>query len=304
MFLSLDRIGHILHTPTRGVELQELNAVVGKRDEVSHRFLEDDMTELKSIALRPTTRIMHRTLMHTILPHIGSYELVYPNNYKALYAIWGEVEVNWPKLILDEFLTFNQGRINIIYFGEYIMWLLMNLQVPISEFDTSVPKTLNSRTISLMKLPPRPLTIISFQEWKSRPRQETSTQQQHQSRDDIRMPTPSQSTRESIDLIVRNQVILDSRIKNLDKKIDKKFDKIKSFFGILWDAISCSSSTATETSQSDPGKRPAPHFTWSTSEEHTSSDICGNRGRQFAGSSSKGKGPMQVEEEETESDSE
>ena len=36
VFLSLDRIGHILHTPTSGIDLQELNAPVGERDEVSH----------------------------------------------------------------------------------------------------------------------------------------------------------------------------------------------------------------------------------------------------------------------------
>ena len=171
------------------------------------------------------------------------------------------------------------------------MQLLMNLQVPVPEFDASTVKTLNSRTISLMKLPPRPLTIMSFQDWQSRPRQQTATPQQR--RDEIRTTTPSQSTRESIDLIARNQVILDSRIKNLDKKIDRKFDKIKSFFGILWDAISCSSSSTTaEPSHRDPGKRPTPHFTWSSSEEHTSSDTSGNGGgRQFVESSSRGKEP-------------
>lgn len=58
-----------------------------------------------------------------------------------------------------------------------------------------------------------------------------------------------------------------------------------------------------ETLHRDLGKRPTPRFTWSTSEEHTSSNISGNGGgRQFVESSSRGKTPMQVEEEEKESD--
>lgn len=158
------------------------------------------------------------------------------------------------------------------------MRLLMNLQVPIPKSDTSIPKSLNSCTISLMKLPPKPLFIMSFQDCQSWPCQQTSTLQQQQPRDDIRAPTPSQSTWESIYLIVRNLVILDSHIKNLDKKIDKKIDKIKSFFGILWDVISCSFSTTTETLHCDPGKHPCPRFTWSTSEEQTSSDTSRNGG--------------------------
>lgn len=68
-------------------------------------------------------------------------------------------------------------------------------------------------------------------DWTILVSQEAATPQQQ--RDGICMPTSSQSTRVSIDLLVRNQVISDTRIKNLDKKIDKKFDKIKSLFEIL-----------------------------------------------------------------------
>ena len=62
--------------------------------------------------------------------------------------------------------------------------------------------------------------------------------------------------------------------------MDKKLDKIKGFFNKLWDAISCSSTTTASTSR---GKRLAPTFTWTTSEEHTSSSAsgasCGQGGR-------------------------
>lgn len=64
--------------------------------------------------------------MRTILPRFGSYKLIYLENFKALYAIWGGIQVNWPHRSLDEFLNFNNDNMNIIYFGEYIMRLLLD----------------------------------------------------------------------------------------------------------------------------------------------------------------------------------
>ena len=64
--------------------------------------------------------------------------------------------------------------------------------------------------------------------------------------------------------------MLESRLKRMDSKIDKRFNKVKSFFGMLWNAISCSTSTSVQAQ--DPGKRPAaPVFTWTSSDEGESS---------------------------------
>ena len=62
---------------------------MNRRDRISHLFLEDDAVEIKSMSLRPKARILHRAFMKTILPRTGSYEIVYPNNFRALYAIFG-----------------------------------------------------------------------------------------------------------------------------------------------------------------------------------------------------------------------
>ena len=81
--------------------------------------------------------------------------------------------------------------------------------------------------------------------------------------------------------------------------MDKKLDKIKGFFSTLWDAISCSTSTS-----AIPliGKRPAPTFTWSTSEEHTSSDTSGASGSGNRGGSSYGKNIVEDPEDIVELD--
>ena len=136
-----------------------------------------------------------------------------------------------------------------------------------------------------MQLPSRPPRIISLAEWEARHQEQQQQQQQppqprheeHLEQDDeIRLVDPSFTTNQSLGILSRNQQILDTRL----KKVDHKLDKIKGFFNKLWDAISCSSTTTASTSH---GKRPAPTFTWTTSEEHTSSSAseasCGQGGR-------------------------
>ena len=95
VFFSLDRMAHILQSPSMGINIIDVDCAVGRRDRVSHLFMGDDMTQLRSKFLRPKACILHKTLMRSILPRSGSYEQIYPENFQALYAIWGGIQVNW-----------------------------------------------------------------------------------------------------------------------------------------------------------------------------------------------------------------
>ena len=101
VFFSLDRMAHILQSPNQGILLNDVDCDIRKRDHISHMFMSDEMNDLKSKLLRPKARILHKTFMRSILPRTGSYELIYPENFKALYAAWGGIRVNWLPLILD-----------------------------------------------------------------------------------------------------------------------------------------------------------------------------------------------------------
>ncbi|MDQ4223347.1 hypothetical protein RBK84_03060, partial [Pseudomonas aeruginosa] len=57
------------------------------RDEVTHRFLVDDIRGLRSSQLRPQARLLHRALIRSMTPRTGSYEEVRKINFQALYAI-------------------------------------------------------------------------------------------------------------------------------------------------------------------------------------------------------------------------
>ena len=158
------------------------------------------------------------------------------------------------------------------------MRLLLNVDTPLPESENTMVHQINQRTISLMQLPDRPPRIISLAEWEARHReQQQPPQARHEEpfdqEDEIRIIEPSFTTNQSLGILSRNQQILDNRL----KKVDHKLDKIKGFFNKLWDAISCSTSTTTSTSR---GKHLAPTFTWTSSEEHTSSSTSGTSGGQ------------------------
>ena len=288
VFFSLDRIAHILQSPSTGINLGDIDCVVGRRDRISHLFMGDDMPQLRSKFLRPQARIMHKTLMRSIHPGSGSYEQIYPENFQSLYAIWGGIQVNWTRLILNEFLTIHNRPMHMLYYGEYIMRLLLDVEIRVPDSDYSTPGMINIRTISLMQLPPRPPFFESLEEWHAKKSQRQSQGpiireaqgpviREHEPNDEMRIPSSDLSMRQSLDILSKNKLILNSNL----KKVDKKLDKVKGFFSTLWNAISCSSSSETYA----PGKRLAPRFTWSTSEEPTSSDTSGNDGTQQGASS-------------------
>ena len=141
---------------------------------------------------------------------------------------------------------------------------------------------INHRTISLMQPPVRPPRIMSLAEWEARQQephqpQPQAPQQELLDRDDeILLVQPDFTTNQSLGILSRNQQILDTRL----KKVDHKLDRVKGFFNKLWDAISCTNTTSASTSH---GKRPAPTFTWTSSEENPSSSTSGNSGGQGGG---------------------
>ena len=132
-----------------------------------------------------------------------------------------------------------------------------------------------------MKLPIPYLNIIPFEQYVKQgppPPPQTSTSQVPTHRpEDVVIPPPTSSTKDTLEQIARNQFLLEARLKRtdnkidrLDSKLDKRFNKLKSFFGTIWEAISCASTSAPLAQ--DPGKRPMPPtFTLSSSEEGTSS---------------------------------
>jgi len=173
MFFSIDRINHILEAQPGRIALRDVDCNVERRDNISHLFFEDDATDLRHTAfLRPKARLFHRFMMKSIVPRAGSYHMVYPENFKALYAIYGNIRVNWAQLQMDEFLSFNQGKMQHIYYAQYIMRLISSVVPNAPESITSRVHMFDSRTIKLMKLSDAPPQFQTYRQWLNTPREQ------------------------------------------------------------------------------------------------------------------------------------
>lgn len=130
IYLPLQRLRHILRCPSQRLDIDEIEVDMFHRDEMSYRFLSDNMTELKSSVLRPKARLIHRALIRSFQPHTGSHEKVYKRDFQALYAIYSSQPVNWGKIILEEFKTVKHRRnYKTIHYRAYIMRILQNFGV-------------------------------------------------------------------------------------------------------------------------------------------------------------------------------
>lgn len=157
-----------MRCPSEGLDIDNVKVDMYNWDEVSHRFLSDDLTILKSSALCPKTRILHRAIIQSLQPHTGSYKKVYERDFHALYAIYSSQRVNWTNIIFEEFLTVNHKRnYKTIHYGAYIMHILQNFGVPLPDAGYTIIGELNMKSLSLMGVPkcPESQQIISFQQW-------------------------------------------------------------------------------------------------------------------------------------------
>ena len=76
--------------------------------------------------------------------------------------------MNWGKIILDEFQDITiRRKYRTIHYGAYIMRILLNIGVPMLDFDFTSISELDAKTLGLMCLPiwPPSQQIISFQQW-------------------------------------------------------------------------------------------------------------------------------------------
>jgi len=110
IFITHARMASILGIPNAGIEFSSKFCEVFTRNATSHQFMDDNSDGTKSIGLRPTTRPLHRVLMLSLFPRLGNYDAVYKENFKALYAIYGDIQINWVHMIFDEILKVNNSN--------------------------------------------------------------------------------------------------------------------------------------------------------------------------------------------------
>ena len=202
--------------------------------------------------------------MHSLLPRIGNFDAVYKENFKALYSIYGGIRINWIGMTFDEILKVNDCSRPHLFYNEYIMRLLLDCGIEPPKSSISKPKVINKATITRMKLPAPYFNIMPFEQWKEQGHKKASSRLSRPKPEEVKLLRSSSSTKESLETSARNQFLLEARLKRMDTKMDKLFNKLKSFFISIWEAISCGASSSSMQAL-DPGKRPAPPtFAWTS----------------------------------------
>ena len=274
IYLPLARLGAILQCPATGTELEQIDVDmnVDARDEVSHRFLLDDIRVLRSNQLRPQARLLHRALIRSVTPRTGSYEEVRKINFQALYAIYSSQQINWARWIMDEFENVNRRRkYKTFHYGAYIMRILSAFGVPMPDSEYTTISELGPRTLGLMGLErnPRNLGFMPFAQWQANRAQQipqpAAQQEEIQEEEEegsgsegIQVITPDMSNRDAMIALSRNQSRLRAQMKENQRKTEKKFNSIRGFLNKIWDKLGCTGSSSTA------AHNPAP-FQWSTS---------------------------------------
>ena len=128
---STGRANFALRVARQDIDTIEVN--VEERNEVSHKFLSDNLVNLKNLTsthLRPQARPLNHILVRTIQPRKGSYEKVYKRDFQALYAIYSNKQVNWAKIILDQWedVTYKR-KYKTIHYGAYITRILLDVKL-------------------------------------------------------------------------------------------------------------------------------------------------------------------------------
>ena len=95
-------LGTILKCKSTGIDLSSFNIDENDHETFHHIFEGDDNFEFINRNFRPKARIVNLLLQHTLTPRSGSFNNPTSKVCKALFAIFGNYDINWAQVILDE----------------------------------------------------------------------------------------------------------------------------------------------------------------------------------------------------------
>ena len=169
--LDCEIIGNILGCKSTGMDLSTFQINENDRETFHHIFESDENMEFKNRYFRPKARIVNLLLQHTLTPRSGNFNNPTLKVCKALFAIFGNYDINWAQVILDEFRPRDiKGGENRLYNGVYLTKIFKFFGVDFKGEGFEKRRVFNSGNISLMKIPlvfkPYETYNKKRQEWK------------------------------------------------------------------------------------------------------------------------------------------
>src|SRR5574338_85283 len=152
--LNCDLLGTILNCKSTEMDLSSFQIDEHDRETFHHIFEGDENFEFKNRNFRPKARIVNLLLKHTLIPRSGNFNNPTSKVCKALFAIFGNYDINWAQVILDELRPkyLEMGE-KILYHGIYLTRIFNYFGVNFKGEEFISRKVFNISNISLMKIP-------------------------------------------------------------------------------------------------------------------------------------------------------
>ena len=160
--ITAEEIGRILKTSNVGQNFCSFE--MSKEPDAITYDLWEEQNSNRSIELRPRPRLLLRMLIKTLFPRQGSHEVVYDEEEKALYAMFGRIKINWAQYIYDELRCYFQIKKQALVYGPFITRILNALNIEHYVTDRSSIKIAEERFFSLMHLPKELPRYLSYQQ--------------------------------------------------------------------------------------------------------------------------------------------
>ena len=252
--LDTDVLGTILECKSTGSNLSSFEIDETDR-ETFHNIFEEEM-DFKNKNFRPKARIVNLLLQRTITPRSGNFNNPTQKVCKALFAIFGNYDINWAQVILDEFRHKNlDSGENALYHGIYLTRIFTYFGVDFRGEEFFNRKVFNHSNISLMKIP------YVFQPYETLTEKEARLGYEEMQEDEEEEEEESEETSlESIDFptrpsnktLLHNQKVIVKNQKAIKQSVNKKLDKMSNtmnkFFSKVSKKLNISSSSSSSTS--------------------------------------------------------
>ena len=229
------------------------------RETFHHIFEGDENFEFKNRNFRPKARIVNLLLQHTLTPRSGNFNNPTSKVCKALFAIFGNYDINWAQVILDELRpkNFEMGE-NTLYHGIYLTRIFNYFGVNFKGEEFISRKVFNISNISLMKIPYVFQPYETLVEKEERLAHEEMEEEEEEERDEMEIEEEEEgeTSLESIEYpsnptnktLLKNQKIIVENQRVLKRSVSKKLDKISSkmnkFFSKVSKKLGLSSSSS------------------------------------------------------------
>jgi len=252
IILNAEILGAILECKCTGEDLSKFE--IKENDfETFHEIFEGEM-DFKNKNFRPKAKIVNLILQKTITPRSGNFNNPTSKVCKALFAIFGNYDINWAQVILDELRPKNvlSGE-NALFHGIYLTRIFNYFGVDLRGEECVPRKVFDKSNISLMKIPRVFRTYETYAEKVAHEERVEDSEEgegmeieeeEEEENNETSLESLEETSRPSNKILLQNQKIIVKNQKALKKSLNSMSSNMNKFFSKVSKKFNLSSSSS------------------------------------------------------------